>query len=127
VVKPVTPVVSALANAPSTAKADPALTAKAEPPKPAAEQFDVASVPLPPERPDLQASPQAEPERNARRTHWRSGRRARAAADDPNGVVTFLKKLVTPEKMIVTSERRSHRRRAAKASANGLARVQPPL
>jgi hypothetical protein len=127
VVKAVLPTVSTPPNPPSTAKADPALTAKTEPPKPAAEQFDVASVPLPPERPGLQASPQEEPERNARRTHWRSGRRVRAIADDPSGVVTFLKKLVTPEKTIVTSERRSHRRRAAKTSANGLARVQPPL
>jgi hypothetical protein len=105
-----------------------ASTAKTDKVESTGEQFGLASVPLPPQRPELETSPQQEPVRQARRLHGRAGRKAIVATEDPTGVVTFLKRLVTPDsKKTVKYERRSRGRRAVRADANGLSYVQPPL
>jgi hypothetical protein len=101
---------------------------KADTLKPAAQQVELASVPLPPERTETQASQHETPnsrhgdvERGPRRVHH-SSRRTAVAADDAPPVVTFLRKLVTPE-----TEKKQRRRRAVKSNSDGLSRVPPPL
>lgn len=109
------------AGSPPVASAVLASGGKADALKPSPQQVDLASVPLPPERTESQASRHEDAERQPRRVHHTS-RRAAVATDDAPGVVTFLRKLVTPEK-----EKKQRRRRAVKSNSDGLSRVPPPL
>ena len=118
------PVASAVAAAPAVAVS----SGKADTLKPTASQVELASVPLPPERAEPQpsrheahTSRHEDVEREPRRVHH-TGRRAAVATDDAPAVVTFLRKLVTPEK-----EKIQRRRRAVKSSSDGLSRMPPPL
>jgi hypothetical protein len=109
------------AGLPPVASAVSTSSGKADLLKPAAQQVELASAPLPPERTESQAARQEEPEHKRRRFHH-TGRRAAVATDDPPAVVTFLRKFVTPEK-----EKKQRRRRAVKSDSDGLSRVPPPL
>jgi hypothetical protein len=122
----VVPVASAVPV--SNGKGDILSSGKADALKPAAPQVELASVPLPPERTEtqtsrheVQTSRHEDVDREPRRVHH-SSRRAAVASDDAPAVVTFLRKLVTPEK-----EKTPRRRRAVRSGSDGLSRVPPPL
>ena len=120
------------AGSPPVASAVPAVPVsrgKGDTLKPAAQQVELASVPLPPERTEAQTSRheasnlrRENVEREPRRVHH-SSRRTAVATDDAPAVVTFLRKLVTPEK----EKQQQRRRRAVKSNSDGLSRVPPPL
>ena len=98
-------------------------------PEPAA-KFELASVPLPPVRPEFEPPPKREvqPARRSARRHGSTDKKPTAEAkaktepkskiSDPTGVVTFLKKLVTPDK--------TARKRSVEAEADPPSQVQPP-
>jgi hypothetical protein len=117
---------------PKIAAPAPAASALAAPAPAAAEpvaKFELASVPMPPARPEFGPAPkrEAQPTRRSARLHERADKKpvaeARAKSDPkastsgPAGVVTFLKKLVTPDK--------TTRKRSVEAEADP-PHVQPP-
>jgi hypothetical protein len=97
---------------------NPASETKADKLEPAAANLDLAAVPLPPARRELEPPPQSDvqPSRRSKRVH--TGKTKVATADDPVGVVTFLKKLVTPDA--------KSRKRTARAKADPPSQVQVP-
>ena len=128
IVKP-EPVVPKLAEPKPAQLAEPKL-ATAEP----AAKFELASVPMPPSRPEFEPPPkrQVQPARRSARVHERTDKKSIAEAKakhepqakvetkpDPVGAVSsFLKKLVTPDK--------TARKRSAEAEADPPSQVQPP-
>jgi len=96
-------------------------------PEPAA-KFELASVPMPPVRPEFEpaAKRQVQPTRRSARLHDRVDKKPIAEAKakvevkpDPVGAVSaFLKKLVTPDKTV--------RKRSEEAEADPPSQVQPP-
>jgi hypothetical protein len=126
----------------AAAKLEPAASKIAEPkpaeqklagPKPAAAEsaakFELASVPLPPVRPEIEALVKRDvsPVRRHARPHMRADRKAKPdtssapdtkSTDDPVGVVSFLRKLVTPDK--------TSRKRAVEADADPPSHIPPP-
>jgi Transglycosylase SLT domain len=122
----------------STPKTDMLKPAAAEP----AAKFELASVPLPPLRPELDAAPKQElqPVQRPARANEKADKKSKAKTKskiaakpkpeskpkaepastipDPAGVVSFLKKLVTPDK--------NTRRQATEADADPPSHVQPP-
>jgi hypothetical protein len=111
------------ANSASMAKADAdsASMAKTDKLAPVAAKLELAAVPLPPARPELEPSAKhdAQPPHRSRRVHERTGKTAKVATiGDPVGVVTFLKNLVTPDK--------KPRKRTARAKADPPSQVQMP-
>jgi hypothetical protein len=118
----------------------PAAIVKPEPvaPKPAAPEpaakFELASVPMPPSRPEFEPPPkrQVQPARRSARVHERTDKKSVAEAKakhetkagvetkpDPVGAVSsFLKKLVTPDK--------TTRKQSVEADADPPSHVQPP-
>jgi hypothetical protein len=118
----------------------PAAIVKPEPaaPKPAvpepAAKFELASVPMPPSRPEFEPPPkrQVQPARRSARVHERIDKKSIAEAKakhetkagvetkpDPVGAVSsFLKKLVTPDK--------TTRKQSVEADADPPSHVQPP-
>jgi transglycosylase-like protein with SLT domain len=121
------------AKATNSAPSMPASTPKtdrlnAAPTEPAA-KFELASVPLPPVRPEFEPAPMTKRTtktvRHAERRHERAGKKKdemnpvlAAAGESTNAVVAVLKKLVTPDK--------KPRRRAVEAEADPASHVQPP-
>lgn len=113
------------------AKPEPVVPKPAEPklaaPEPAA-KFELASVPMPPVRPEFEPPPKREiqPARRSARLHEHADTKVRhepkAKADtkpDPVGAVSsFLKKLVTPDK--------TSRKPSVEAEADPPSQVQPP-
>ena len=93
-----------------------------------AAKFELASVPMPPARPEFEPSPKKEiqPARRSARLHERSDTKAKPepktrvdTKPDPVGAVSsFLKKLVTPDK--------TSRKRSVEAEADPPSHVQPP-
>jgi hypothetical protein len=107
-----------------------------------AAKFELASVPLPPVRPELDAAPKQElqPVQRPARANEKADKKSKAKTKskiaakpkpeskpkaepastipDPAGVVSFLKKLVTPDK--------NTRRQATEADADPPSHVQPP-
>jgi hypothetical protein len=120
---------SPVAPAVASASAVPTIIA----PEPAA-KFELASVPMPPTRPEFEPAPkrEAKPARRSARLHERTDKKPvaearakpepKAKADgkpDPVGAVSsFLKKLVTPDK--------NAHKRAVEAEADPPSQVQPP-
>jgi hypothetical protein len=109
----------------STPKTDRLNTARTEP----AAAFELASVPLPPVRPEFDPAPVTKriekSVRHAERRHERSGKKKdetnpvlAVASESTNAVVSVLKKLVTPDKKL--------RRRAVEAEADPPSHIQPP-
>jgi hypothetical protein len=118
----------------------PAAIVKPEPaaPKPAAPEpaakFELASVPMPPSRPEFEPprKRQVQPARRSARVHERTDKKSVAEAKakhetkagvetkpDPVGAVSsFLKKLVTPDK--------TTRKQSVEADADPPSHVQPP-
>ena len=97
-----------------------AATLPAQPvaPQPAA-KFGLASVPLPPVRPEFDPAPKPDAKAVRRLEHLQTGAGKKAKADDGSpAVLTFLKKLVTPDK--------TPRKRSLEADAAPLAQAQPP-
>ena len=104
----------------------PAAIAKPEP----AAKFELASVPMPPVRPEFELAPKREiqPAHRSARVHTRVDTKPKTEAKpktetksksaDLTGVVSFLKKLVTPDK--------TARKRPAEAEADPPSQVQPP-
>lgn len=141
VAPPPAPPVVAAKPGPATAKlVEPELSEaklnepKLSEPKPAAAEpaveFELASVPLPPARPEIEPSQKRDSQsaRHPRRKHARADKKPRRdtnsqpdtkpATDDPVGVVSLLKKLVAPDK--------SSRKRAVEADADPPSHVPPP-
>ena len=109
---PVQPVEAALST-----PVNPASETKADKLAPAAASLELAAVPLPPARRELEPPPPSDvqPPRNSKRT----GKAAKVAtAGDPDAVVTFLKKLVTPDT--------KSRKRSARAKADPPSPVHTP-
>jgi hypothetical protein len=124
------------ASNPVPAKQEPARKTDlpADAPKPLvsepAARVELASVPLPPVRPALDATPKqtVQPIPRLERPHKRADKKPKAVvqsrteskskADDPGGVVSFLKKLVTPDK--------KSRKLAAEADADPPSQMQAP-
>jgi hypothetical protein len=100
----------------------------ASPTEPAA-KFELASVPLPPVRPEFDPAPPArtvKPVHHAERRHERAKRKKdetnpvlAAAGESTNAVVSVLKKLITPDN-------KKPRHRAVEAEADPPSHVQPP-
>jgi hypothetical protein len=100
---------------------NPASETKTDKLEPVAAKLDLAAVPLPPARPELEPSAKhgAQPPRRSKRVHERTDKQAKVAtAGDPVGVVTFLKKLVTPDT--------KPRKRTARAKADPPSQVHVP-
>jgi len=125
-VAPPPPVQPVAAAKPEPVLAKPA-EAQLDAPEPAA-KFELASVPMPPTRPDLMPPPKREiqPTRRSARLHERVDRKPKPEAKakvettpDPVGAVSsFLKKLVTPDK--------TSRKPSVEADADPPSHVQPP-
>ena len=93
-------------------------------------KFELASVPMPPVRPEVEAAVKREvqPARRSARVHERIDAKpkpevktkpsTKTKSGDPTGVVSFLKKLVTPDK--------TSRKRTVEAEADPPSQVQPP-
>ena len=104
---------------------------QADRPEPAAEpvaRIELASVPMPPVRPEIE--PASKPAHHAERAHKRSDRKSKSVAQpkvepksaesklNPTGVVSFLKKLVTPDS--------KPRTRSVEAQSDPPSQTQPP-
>jgi hypothetical protein len=118
---PVRPVEATKAASAGASSTDLASADKTDRLKPTAVQSEPEPVPLPPERHELDTSPQHEAVLHSRRVHSHGGRRARAAADEPSGVVTFLKKLVASD------EKRPRKRRRQEANGDRSSQIPPPM
>ena len=111
-------------------QAEPKLAAPAPVAAEPAAKFELASVPMPPARPEFEPAPKREvqPTRRPARVHERTDKKPSAEAkakSDPKAdssgparVVSFLKKLVTPAK--------TARKRSVEAEADPPSQVQPP-
>ena len=104
---------------------------QADRPEPAAEpvaRIELASVPMPPVRPEIE--PASKPAHHAERAHKRSDKKSKSVAQpkvepksaesklNPTGVVSFLKKLVTPDS--------KPRTRSVEAQSDPQSQTQPP-
>jgi len=130
-VAPAVPVQPAAIVKPEPAAPKPVEPNRGEPQLASAEptaKFELASVPMPPARPEFEppAKREVKPARRSARLHARADTKAKPEPQakvetkpDPVGAVSsFLKKLVTPDK--------TARKPSAEAEADPPSQVQPP-